>query len=99
MGRTSTPCASPRRPSDSRTTHRCGSRRRCSGHARRSRTSHEGGRMPYTHAERLSALDLSFLELEDANAHMHIGAVAVFDATPVTRPEGGVDIDLIRKLM
>ena len=39
--------------------------------------------MPYTHAERLSALDVSFLELEEANAHMHIGAVAVFEAAPV----------------
>jgi WS/DGAT/MGAT family acyltransferase len=55
--------------------------------------------MPYTHAERLSALDLSFLELEDANAHMHIGAVSLFDATPVTRPDGGIDIDRIRTLM
>ena len=55
--------------------------------------------MPYTHAERLSALDVSFLELEEANAHMHIGAVAVFEAAPVTRAGGGVDIELVRKLI
>jgi WS/DGAT/MGAT family acyltransferase len=55
--------------------------------------------MHYTHAERLSALDLSFLELEDPNAHMHIGAVAVFDAAPVTRTEGGVGVETIRKLV
>jgi hypothetical protein len=57
------------------------------------------GPMPYTHAERLSALDVSFLELEEANAHMHIGAVAVFEAASVTRAEGGVDIELVRKLV
>src|SRR5262245_29694917 len=55
--------------------------------------------MPYTHAERLSALDRSFLELEDANAHMHIGAVALFDAAPLARPEGGIDIDLLCRLI
>jgi diacylglycerol O-acyltransferase / wax synthase len=55
--------------------------------------------MAYTHAERLSALDVSFLELEDANAHMHIGAVALFDATPLTRPDGGIDIELITRLI
>ncbi|HJQ84783.1 MAG TPA: wax ester/triacylglycerol synthase family O-acyltransferase [Candidatus Binatia bacterium] len=55
--------------------------------------------MNYSHAERLSALDVSFLDLEDGNAHMHIGAVAVFDAEPVSRPGGGVDIDRFRTLM
>jgi hypothetical protein len=33
----------------------------------------------YAHHERLSGLDASFLGLEDANCHMHIGAVAVFE--------------------
>src|SRR5262249_37310213 len=42
----------------------------------------EGGRMAYTHFERLSALDDSFLEIEDGNSHMHIGAVAVFEGGP-----------------
>jgi WS/DGAT/MGAT family acyltransferase len=55
--------------------------------------------MPYTHAERLSALDMSFLELEDANAHMHIGAVAIFDAAPIARPDGGIDIERIRRMI
>jgi WS/DGAT/MGAT family acyltransferase len=55
--------------------------------------------MSYSHYERLSALDDSFLELEDANTHMHIGAVGIFDAGPVTRADGGVDIDRIRDLM
>jgi WS/DGAT/MGAT family acyltransferase len=55
--------------------------------------------MAYTHAERLSALDTSFLTLEDENAHMHIGAVALFDAAPLAGPSGGIDIDRVYRLM
>jgi WS/DGAT/MGAT family acyltransferase len=54
--------------------------------------------MAYSHHERLSALDSSFLDLEDHNTHMHIGAVAIFDAAPVSNG-GGVDIDRIRHLV
>jgi diacylglycerol O-acyltransferase / wax synthase len=32
--------------------------------------------------ERLSALDSLFLELEDRSAHMHVGAVAIFEGPP-----------------
>ena len=52
-----------------------------------------------TRFERLSALDDSFLEIEDGKSHMHIGAVAIFDAEPLTTPEGGIDIERIRALM
>ena len=31
--------------------------------------------MAYTHYERLTALDSSFLAIEDHNAHMHVGSV------------------------
>ena len=55
--------------------------------------------MAYTHFERLSALDDSFLEIEDGNSHMHIGAVAVFEGGPLATPEGGVDIERVRTLM
>jgi WS/DGAT/MGAT family acyltransferase len=55
--------------------------------------------MTYAHAERLSALDISFLELEDHNAHMHIGAVSLFEAAPFRGPSGGVDIERIHHLM
>jgi diacylglycerol O-acyltransferase len=55
--------------------------------------------MSYSHYERLSALDATFLELEDENCHMHIGAVSLFDAAPVLKPDGGIDIDRIRALM
>ena len=34
------------------------------------------------YGDRLSALDTSFLHLEDANAHMHVASIAVFDGEP-----------------
>ena len=49
-----------------------------------------------TYYERLSALDASFLGLEDSNCHMHVGAVCLFDAAPLRTPDGGVDIEKIR---
>ena len=48
------------------------------------------------HYERLSAVDAVFLEIEDERAMMHVGAVAIFDAVPLSRPEGGVDIERLR---
>ena len=50
--------------------------------------------MPYY--ERLSALDASFLGIEDENMHMHVGGVLIFDAAPLRTPEGGIDINRIR---
>src|SRR4029453_7663460 len=47
----------------------------------------------YSHFERLSALDDSFLEIENGTSHMHIGAVAVFEGGPLATPDGGVDIE------
>jgi diacylglycerol O-acyltransferase len=52
--------------------------------------------MSYTHYERLSALDASFLHLEDENCHMHIGAVALFAAAPLATTDGGIDIERVR---
>jgi diacylglycerol O-acyltransferase len=46
--------------------------------------------------EPLSALDASFLEVEDYNTHMHVGATLIFDAKPISNKGGGVDIDRIR---
>jgi diacylglycerol O-acyltransferase len=45
---------------------------------------------------RLSALDRSFLDIEDRNTHMHVGATCVFDAGPLRTTAGGIDIDRIR---
>ncbi len=55
--------------------------------------------MPYTHADRLSALDASFLALEDPSSHMHIGSVAIFEPGPLGTGEGGVEIERVRGLM
>lgn len=52
--------------------------------------------MAYTFYEPLSTVDAAFLAVEDAKAHMHIGAVTIFDAQPLLRPAGGLDIDRIR---
>ncbi len=46
--------------------------------------------------ERLTALDASFLGVEDSNAHMHVGGVLLFDAGPLRTAGGGLDIDRIR---
>jgi diacylglycerol O-acyltransferase len=49
--------------------------------------------MAYSHYERLTALDASFLEVEDENSPMHVGAVAVFGRGPLTGATGAVDIE------
>lgn len=54
--------------------------------------------MAYFHYDRLTALDATFLELEDPNVHMHVGSVGIFDARPLKRGDGGIDIDRIRAL-
>lgn len=55
--------------------------------------------MGYAHHERLSALDLGFLAIEDGRAHMHIGSVAIYDAEPLLRENGGLDFDRILRFM
>jgi WS/DGAT/MGAT family acyltransferase len=50
----------------------------------------------YAHYDRLSALDATFLGLEDANVHMHVAAVAVYQAEALRTAEGGLDVDRIR---
>ncbi len=51
--------------------------------------------MAYTHYERLSAMDAMFLEIEDESVHMHIGSVALYEAAPLKREEGGLDLERI----
>jgi WS/DGAT/MGAT family acyltransferase len=51
--------------------------------------------MAYSHHDRLSATDATFLEIERPNTHMHIGAVGIFDAEPVSTPEGALDMERI----
>ncbi|HKX73993.1 MAG TPA: wax ester/triacylglycerol synthase family O-acyltransferase [Acidimicrobiia bacterium] len=52
--------------------------------------------MSLPHFEPLSHLDASFLALETPTTHMHVGAVAIFDAQSLRRPEGGIDIDRVK---
>ncbi len=47
--------------------------------------------------ERLSVLDASMLALEDDAAHMHMGSVTLFDAGPLWKAEGGLEIGMIRE--
>ncbi|MFN8546017.1 MAG: wax ester/triacylglycerol synthase family O-acyltransferase [Candidatus Binatia bacterium] len=48
------------------------------------------------HYERLSALDASFLEIEDENSHMHVAATLLLDAAPLLLPHGGLDVERVR---
>jgi WS/DGAT/MGAT family acyltransferase len=53
--------------------------------------------LSYTHYQRLTALDATFLEIEEPSVHMHVGAVAIFDNAPALRtPEGALDIERVR---
>lgn len=45
---------------------------------------------------RLSALDRSFLDIEDRNTHMHVGATCVFETGPLRSDGGGIDIERVR---
>ena len=49
--------------------------------------------------ERLGAQDASFIGLEDARCHMHVGGVMLFDAAPVQLPHGGIDIERISRMI
>ena len=51
--------------------------------------------MAYAHYDRLSALDSSFLALEEHASHMHVGSVGLFDAAPLRIKHGGIDHDRI----
>jgi diacylglycerol O-acyltransferase len=51
--------------------------------------------MSYSHYDRFSSMDATFLDLEDGNAHMHVGSVGIFDGEPLTAAGGGLDFDRI----
>ncbi len=53
--------------------------------------------MAYAFSERLTALDNLLLDLEDANVHMHVGAVATFDSGPLRTTHGGIDMARIER--
>jgi WS/DGAT/MGAT family acyltransferase len=51
--------------------------------------------MAQAHSERLSAMDQSFLAMEDGRAHMHIGSVSVYDGEPLRADDGAIDLDRV----
>ena len=46
--------------------------------------------------ERLPVQDGTFLAFEDPNSHMTIGATMVFEAGPLAKPDGGLDVERLR---
>jgi WS/DGAT/MGAT family acyltransferase len=55
--------------------------------------------MTYTHYDRLTALDMSFLALESAGVHMHVGSVGIFDPGPLASADGSLDFDQILRVV
>ena len=54
--------------------------------------------MAYGYADRLTALDTAFLDLETPSIHMHVGSVGIFEAGPLAREDGGIDFESICEL-
>jgi hypothetical protein len=52
--------------------------------------------MAQTFYEPLSYLDSSFLALETRTMHMHVASVVLFESGPLTKPDGGIDIQRIK---
>jgi WS/DGAT/MGAT family acyltransferase len=55
--------------------------------------------MAHTHYDRLTALDGTFLAIEDPNAHMHVGAIVVFERSPLAKPDGALDFERLRAFL
>lgn len=55
--------------------------------------------MAKTHYDRLSALDAHFFDLEDEGVHMHVAAIVVCDAKPLTLEDGGLHVERIRSFL
>jgi diacylglycerol O-acyltransferase len=47
--------------------------------------------------DRLSVVDTSFLSIEGSNTPQHVAATMLFEGGPVVRPDGGLQIELIRE--
>ena len=43
--------------------------------------------------DRLSALDNSFLVLEQPHAYMHVASTQVLEAGPLRKADGGIDVE------
>ena len=51
------------------------------------------------HYERLSSLDNSYLALESRSTHMHVGAITIFSAGSFAKPDGGIDVELLKEFV
>jgi len=54
--------------------------------------------VPYTHYDRLTALDSSFLDLESPGVHMHVASVGILDPGRLARDDGSIDFDEILRV-
>ena len=55
--------------------------------------------MPNYAYERLSFLDSSFLHLESQTQPMHVSGVGIYEAGPLRKADGGIDVDRIREYL
>jgi diacylglycerol O-acyltransferase / wax synthase len=46
--------------------------------------------------DRLTFLDSSFLLMEGSNSPMHVAGTATYEAGPLKKPDGGIDVDKVR---
>jgi len=53
--------------------------------------------MAQWHYDRLSAQDNSFLLWEQGNVRMHVASMNIFDVGPLAGPDGGIDIELVKR--
>ncbi|GIW41895.1 MAG: diacylglycerol O-acyltransferase [Candidatus Binatia bacterium] len=49
--------------------------------------------------ERLSVIDRTFLDIETPEHPQHVGVTMIFDAAPMRRPDGGIDVERIRRYL
>ena len=52
--------------------------------------------MSRPHYERLTAMDTSFLVLEKPWSPLHVSATLIYEAGPLAKPDGGIDIGAYR---
>jgi WS/DGAT/MGAT family acyltransferase len=55
--------------------------------------------MAHSHYDRLTAIDGTFLAIEDPNVHMHVGAIALFERAPLLNADGNLDVAKLRGLV
>ncbi len=51
--------------------------------------------MSYSHYDRLSALDATFLAIEDGAVHMHVGSIGIFTGGPLMNAQGTLDMERV----